>query len=265
MASSFDIAVYITDVLKYVAVPAAVFEFLSDEKKACVEHWIVTRLPKLLKYFAMTLLISVVLFFVLIHGQKWIVGAFLVIGLLIFIKELLFGYSDKSIFWNYIAPVVGVGLFFSVIERWVLPDSWIYTLGWPIEFATGIVNDLSFLESIFPEFETKAFVAEYRSFFQPTETIEGSGFWYHAGRVYAFSIHGFMLLLILFLDLAIIASFVTLAGLLIFFPFHLFIQLSKWLNQRFSLTESNIPLGAFFLWGIGETIAIGLSTYKIFH
>ena len=209
------------------------------------------------------MLISFVLFFILIYGQKWIVGTFLILGALIFIKELLFGYRDKSIFWNYIFPIVLVGLFFSVIERWVLPDSWIYALGWPIEFATGIFNDISFLESVFPEFSTKDFVIEYRDFFQPTETIEGSGFWYHAGKVYAFSKHGFKLLLILVLDLAIIASFATLAGLIFCFPFHLFIQLSKWLNHRFSLTESSVPLGAFFLWGIGETIAIGLSTCKI--
>jgi hypothetical protein len=129
-----------------------------------------------------------------------------------------------------------------------------------IEFSVGGLSEVSFLEPVIPNFNSQNFVTEYRSFFEPFEIFKQ----FSILRVYIFSTHGFMLLLILLLDLAIIASFTTFIGLVIFFPFHLFIQVSKWLNQRFSLTESHVPLGAFFLWRIGETAAVVLRSYKLF-
>ena len=252
MASGFDVAVYVTDLLKYAAVPAAAFEFLKEEKRNCVENWIFTKLPKLLSVFAITLLVFAVVFLILIYGQKWIVAGFLGLGVLFYI---LSQFSEgSSVFSEYFVPVLVTALVFAAIEYWVLPESWIDGMAQLIEFTVGNLSEISFLESVMPPFDSQNFVTEYRSFFEPFDIFKQ----FSVLKVYIFSTHGFMLLLILLLDLAIIASFLSFVGLVIFFPFHLFIRLSKWLNKRFSLTESNVPLGAFFLWGIGETAAIGL-------
>jgi hypothetical protein len=122
MASSFDVAVYVTDILKYVAVPAAAFEFLSEEKRNRVEHWIVKRLPKFLKGFAFTLLISLVIFFILLYGQKWIVATFLVLGVFFYLIGQ-FSSSFDTVFSEYFLPSLVVALIFAAIEYWVLPES----------------------------------------------------------------------------------------------------------------------------------------------
>lgn len=260
MNEHFTLAYYVIDVLKYLSVPAAAFEFLSEKKKQQIEHWIVRRLPKVLKTFAITFVITTILVLVLIYAGSWLILLYFFIGRLIaqFDND---GYQDGD-FAEFFYISIGIALILAPIQHWVLPDSWNYALAYPIELVFDTLNQSSHLDPLIPNFSSEGFIVEYEYFFERFKEMDLK-WWQYPFKIYLFATKGFMLLMILIIDIALLIAIVALIFLIIFVPFNMFIKVSTYLKKVFAIKEGNIPLGAFLIWGMAESIFIILRSIEI--
>ncbi len=259
LTDNFTFAYYVIDVLKYLSVPAAIFEFLSKEKQQRIEQWIVKRLPQILKTFAITFLSTFLLVLILTYGGYWIVVSYFVISKIITSFSNDYDNDYSSFFFMSLI----VALVFAAVQHWVLPDSWTYALAYPFEYVSEWLNSYSFLDPIIPDFKAQEFITDYEAFFKSVYQFD-SAWWSYFLKVYLFSTKGFMLIILIVINMALLVSFFTLASVVLLFPFNLFIKFSNYLKVRFSLNKGNIPIGAFLIWCIAETVFIILRSINMF-
>jgi len=53
--------------------------------------------------------------------------------------------------------------------------------------------------------------------------------------------------------------------LVLLIPINAVVKLSDYLKKIFKIKEKAIPIGAFIIWSLGETIAIIINTYQLFQ
>jgi hypothetical protein len=253
--TNFAIILYISDILKYFAVPAAAFEFLSDEKKTQLERWMLKKLPSFLLYavgffFGISLVITI-----LAHGSIFLVAGLVIIAVV--------GSLFSETISDYRFGVLFAALFFAVIQQWILPESWTIALAYPLEFICDIFQKVPVINSFLPDYDAEQFVTSYQSFFDKYNYDFGS--WWYVFKVYMFATKGLLLMIILLLDILAISFVCLIVFLVLLVPLNAVIKFSDFIKRLLKIREKAIPIGAFIIWSLGETIAIIVNTYKLFQ
>ncbi|MGH1383958.1 hypothetical protein [Kordia sp.] len=252
--TNFAIILYISDLLKYFAVPAAAFEFLSDEKKLQLEKWILKKLPKFLLYaviffFGISLTITA-----LAYGSIFLVAGLIVIAIV--------GSAFSETISDYRFAILLIALIFAAIQQWILPESWTIALAYPLEFICDIFQKVPIINSFLPDYDAVQFVTSFQSFFDKMN-LDFSG-WIYIVKVYAFATKGLLLMIILSLDIFAILFVCLIVFLVLLVPLNAVIKLSDFIKKIFKIKEKAIPIGAFIIWSLGETIAIIVNSYILF-
>ncbi|PTX62188.1 hypothetical protein C8N46_103287 [Kordia periserrulae] len=253
--TNFTVILYISDVLKYFAVPAAAFEFLSDEKKARLEQWILKKLPSFLLYavgffFGISLVMTL-----LAYGSIFLVAGLIVIAIV--------GSMFSETISDYRFAVLFAALFFAAIQQWILPESWTIALAYPLEFICDMFQKVPVINSFLPDYDAEQFVTSYQNFFEKFE-LDFIG-WLYIVKIYAFATKGLLLMIILLLDILAILFVCLIVFLVLLVPINAVVKLSDYLKKIFKINEKAVPVGAFIIWSLGETIAIIIHTYQLFQ
>ena len=263
--SSLDLN-YLAAVLKFFAVPAAVFELIAKEYRDRIESWLVEKLPKLLKSFGITFVILYILVVLLVK-----LGPFLVILYLLFINlitKIITDIITSETGWNPIgtALVIGCGLFLgfivaAIFEKWILPESWILTIAYPFEAFSVWANSNSYVDLVLPDYSGERFLEYYRQVFLAIENFLWS--WLAiVYRIYFFLARGLMLLMVILIQISFFLSTLFLLLFSFWLPLFLFIRFSDFVKRTFRIARDRIPVGAFILWATGETLEFILKTLE---
>jgi hypothetical protein len=251
---NFTILLYIADVLKYFAVPAAAYEFLSNEKKLLLERWILKKLPYLLLYGAVFFFGISLILTILAYGSIFLVAGLILIAII--------GSTFSETISDYRFSVLFVALIFAAIQEWVLPESWIIALAYPLEFICDIFQKVPVINSFLPDYDASQFVTSYQSFFD-TFNVDFGG-WSYVLKIYLFATKGLLLLIILLLDILALLFVMLVIFLVFLVPMNAVVKLSDLIRRLFNIKEKAVPIGAFIVWSLGETIAFLVNTYKFF-
>lgn len=248
--TNFAIILYISDILKYFAVPAAAFEFLNDEKKLQLERWILKKLPKII-------LFSVLFFFgislamtVLAYGSIFLVAGLIIIAVI--------GSPFSETISDYRFLVLFTALIFAAIQQWILPETWTLALAYPLEFICDIFQKVPVINSFLPDYDAAQFVHGYQNFFDKFDLN------FSLVKIYSFATEGLLLMIILLLDIMAILFICLIVFLVLLVPLNAIIKLSDFIKKILKIKEKVIPIGAFIIWSLGETIAIIVNTYLLF-
>jgi hypothetical protein len=72
-------------------------------------------------------------------------------------------------------------------------------------------------------------------------------------------------MIILLLDILAISFVCLIVFLVLLVPLNAVIKFSDFIKRLLKIREKAIPIGAFIIWSLGETIAIIVNTYKLFQ
>jgi hypothetical protein len=254
---------YLAAALKFSAVPAAAFELIPEECRDAIESWLVEKLPKLIKSFSIIFLFLYVcvlllakfgpyllLFFLFFRGTDWLI-------LLVSDGKLtrMIGYSFIFFFGILVA---------AIFEKWILPESWVLAIAYPFEVFSVWANGNPYVDWILPDYSGSGFLEHFRQVFLALENWLWNWLAF-LSWIYFFLGRGFMLFMVVFIQILFFLGIIIAALLAIWLPLCLFIQFSDFVKHTLRIVKGRIPVGAFTLWAIGETLEFGLKTLVQFQ
>ncbi|MCH2194772.1 hypothetical protein [Kordia sp.] len=248
---------YISEVLKFFSVPAAAFEFLSDQHKQKIEQWVTKKLPDIAKKLTIYFFVISLTLLFLAHGSIFLVILCIAIGII--------GSRYSNIISKYNIYILLIAIIFSVLQQWIIPESWIITLAYPLEWICDIFPKVSIINSFLADYNAEQFVISYQGFFS-TFNIDSDiqNIWVYLYKTYLFATKGLLVLIIIILDVIALLFAVLAIFLLLLIPSYFIIQLSKYLKKIFNIEEKVVPVAAFIIWSLGEIIAFYFSSREFF-
>ncbi|OUL99992.1 hypothetical protein A8M77_23470 [Variovorax sp. JS1663] len=261
MTSQQALLEFIAALLKFSAVPAAAFELMSKERRARTESWLVGRLPKLIKAFLVTLVVLNVCVALLVKAGPYLFLLFFLFGGLISTVMMLSLKEDQL--FAYLATVfafIVAGMVAAALEKWVIPEAWIVTMGRPFEAVSAWANTNPYVDWLLPDYSGQAFLENFRSFFSSLEHWLWSWLAF-VWSTYFFFARGVMVLMVALIQLLLAVGVVAGAIVAVGGPLYLFMKFSDYTRLKLDIDKDRIPVGAFFFWATGETIEFGLKAY----
>ena len=262
-ASQQALIEFIAALLKFSAVPAAAFELMSKERRATTESWLVGSLPKLIKAFLVTLVVLNVCVALLVKAGPYVFLFFFVFGglisgvvMLTLKPEQLFAYQVAAF-----AFLTG-GMIAAALEKWVIQEAWIVTMGRPFEAVSAWANTNPYVDWLVPDYSGQAFLENFRSFFSSLEHWLWSWLAFAWGAYFFFA-RGVMVLMVALIQLLLAVGVVAGAFVAVGGPLYLFMKFSDYTRLKLKIDKDRIPVGAFFFWATGETIEFGLKAYGV--
>jgi hypothetical protein len=249
---------YLAAAIKFTAVPIGAIEFMTPASRQRLEQWLVTRLPKLLKAFAIALGLTYVMVMLLVIAGPYVAIAYFTFGGLILGQlQALDGQVQYPSLSVLVTPVIVIA---ASLEKWVLPLSWVLAIGAPYEHFSTWANGFPGVDWILPDYSGPVFLKHYQDTFNSIEDWLWD--WLAFVNVsYFFFSRGLMLLVIIFIQLSLFAGLTLAATLCLLLPIEIVILASDRLKNGLHIVEGQIPIAAFMLLLIGETLDFGTKTF----
>jgi hypothetical protein len=250
---------YLAATIQFSAVPIGALEFMTPESRQRLESWLVTQLPKLLKSLLLVLALLYITVFLLVKVGPYVAIAYLLFGGLIATAVSLS--SDNPMNGAILGWALGlVILIAAALEAWVLPASWVLAIASPFELFSTWANSFGLVDWLLPDYSASAFLKNYQDTFNRLENWLWSWLRYFYFGYFFFS-RGLMLIAVIVIQLALVAGGALIVSLCLAIPVYLFIWISDRLKQRLHIAEGRIPIAAFVLFVIGETLDFGIQTF----
>ena len=260
---------YAADVLKFFAVPFGVMEILGAERRKKIEQAIVKR-TKTTWRFAFYLSIPTFLgLHILAFSASHLVALFFAViaGYCIFV--VLAVLTDKIgalVTAGFLLNGAGYIIMIIAIISWLLPFSWLTAAFYPVEWGLALLRSFNtFWPPLVPAFDTRALISGYRDSVAAWQAYFISFGWVLKLATYLYFAvsDGLVVVVLLCLEAIFFLCIGATAWLILLAPFALFVLFSEQLKRRIEGSEKEaLPLGALVIWGAGETLNMGVSTYK---
>ncbi|MEM6685629.1 MAG: hypothetical protein AAF617_07500 [Bacteroidota bacterium] len=218
-----------------------------------MERWVTKQLPNTLRILVISFFIISLALLIIAYGSIAII--------ILFIPVAYIGARFSDSFLKYTMYFLAVGLVLSVLQQWILPESWIIAMAYPLEWICDVSQKIPVINSFLPDYTASEFVTSYQRFFEAFNiNLDQENIKIYILKIYVFATKGILILIILLLDILAVV-FGGLAIFLMFLvPFYFIIQLSKYLTKLFKLEDKVIPIGAFMIWSTGEIISFYYAT-----
>jgi hypothetical protein len=256
---------YVAAALKFSAVPAAAFELLTKERRAAIETWLVGKLPRLIRSFSITLVVLYVCVALLVKAGPYLVVVYIFFGNLIspVVLSRLNEIRHIAAFYSAIIVLSIAILIAAILEKWVIPETWIVAIGYPFETVSNWANAHPYVDWFLPDYSAQKFLEDFRHVFRAIEDWLWSWLAF-LNAFYFFFARGAMLLTVVVIQLLLLlgASFGVL--IVLGFPVYAFIKLSDYFKRRMRIDKDRIPLLALIFWAFGETIEFAMKTQEFF-
>lgn len=255
----------VADFLRLVAVPAAAIEFLDSQRREAIESWLAGTLPKVVKGTALALALVYVMVLLLVSLGPWLVLSFLFFGKLINLVVMkTIGGDSAQLGCAAVAFVLSVvTVIAAVLEKWVIPESWVLSLAYPYETFSVWANGHWLVDWLLPDFTAAGFLAHYR------EVVEAAEDWLwdwlaFVYGLYFFVARGIMLVMIGAIQLALFASIALAAVLVPLTPLHFVMKLSEYLKRRLRFAiPGRLPVIGLLVVMIAELTDFALDIIKV--
>lgn len=261
----FDHVHLVADFLRLVAVPAAAIEFLDAQRREAVESWLADTLPKVVRGTALALALVYVMVLLLVSVGPWLVVIFFFFGRLIsFVVTRAVGGESAQLGCAVAAFVVSfVATLAAVLEKWVIPESWILALAYPYETFSVWANGYWLVDWLLPDFTAAGFLAHYREVVKAAEDWLWDWLAFVYG-LYFFVARGIMLVMVGAIQLALFASIVLAAVMVPLTPLHFIMKLSEYLKRRLRFAiPGRLPVIGLLVVMIAELTDFALDIIKV--
>jgi len=249
----------VASALKYLAVPAAALEFLKLERRQAIEAWVAGTLPRLVKGMGISVVFLYVTVALLVVAGPWLVLLYFVFGRAVWqFAAFAVASDDKP---DAATGCVATGCLFSVVvftgsvlEKWLMPESWVVAMAIPYERFSVWANQHWLIDWVLPDFTTEGYLANYRRVLEMAEAWLWDWLaWIY--QLYFFFARGLMLVLVGAIQLAFFASIVLAVILVPLAPLHAVMYFSEAVKRKMKFEAmGRVPVGAFLVWGTGETL-----------
>ena len=257
----------LADFLQYLAVPAAALEFLKLDHREAVERWLGDALPKLVRSLAASVVLLYVAVLALVIAGPWLVLMYMIFGKVMYYAishevEAESGDGEPPGGCMMLNCSFWVLVFFAaVLEKWLIPESWIVSLSRPFEAFSMWANQFAPIAWLFPEFAAQEFLAYFREVF----TLVEGWLWDWLAWLYGFYFfltRGLMVVLAAAVQIFFLLATAVALGLVVLFPLHMIMMLSEKVKRRLQLQAfGRLPIAAFLVWATGETIEFSLRLF----
>lgn len=262
---------YVADVLKFVAVPFAIFELFERARREQYERAVIKVVKYNAKLFLILLVCTLVGFELLALGAAYLFPAFVTIWLVGgFVIRLLATKGDgAALAIGFVFQLLVYFVFIAALIVWPMPDRWLVGMmapaSWILDVVRGVVCWLLHdgAATYVPQFAADQYIETYRSSTAAFEAwIWGVFRWMIISYIWASD--GLMFLALVLLELALMIFFVSAFVSLFAIPAAGFVKFSEVLKRQFNSTDKGaLPLGGLAVWAIGESLNFAISTYKI--
>lgn len=261
---SFENLEFAAAALKYLAVPAAAIEFLKQERREKIETWLTETLPKLVRTLSITLAFLFLTVVLLVGLGPWLVLIYAVFGKLVHYIFMLALDEDDYEGCLMIGCLLSVlSVVAAVLEKWLIPESWILSIALPYETFSGWANQHWLIDWLLPDFTGEGFLAYYREILNMAENWLWDWLaWFY--QLYFFFARGLMLILVVGVQLAFFAAAIFTAILIPLTPLHFVMKFSEAVKKRFKFQSlGRLPVGAFLVWATGETLEFAVKALQV--
>lgn len=262
---TMETLIYLAAVLKFSSVPTGAFELVGEERRDAIESWLVDKLPELIKSFGVTLLVLYVCVFLLVNIGPYLVLFYIVFGRFITWRIFLAMGEDDIASWAVFDIALSLGILVAaILEKWILPDSWVLAIAYPFEAFSVWANGIPYVDWVLPDYSGKGFLEHFRRVFLAIE----DWLWNWLAFLnwgYFFIARGFMLLTVIVIQILFFLGVILGLAFALGLPVHLFIQFSDFVKRRLGIAKGPIPVGAVILWATGESLEFGLKTLERFQ
>jgi hypothetical protein len=244
-------------------------EILGPDHRKSIEQAVITR-TKSTSWLALRLcLATFVGLHLLVLSASHLVLLFILVVCAYPVFQFIAIATDK------IGVLVTIGLLLSAVSilitvsaliTWLLPDSWLMALFSPVERGLALLRSVNpFWPPLVPAFDTREVISAYRDSVAATQAyIVGIGWvlkW--ITYEYFFASDGLVFFVLFCLQITFLLFILTTAGLFVLAPVAVFVLFSEQLKRRLDATDKGVlPLGALVIAALGETLNMGVSTYK---
>jgi len=273
MAESMTIQTlsYVADVLKFVAVPFAVMEIVSPEKRKAIEQAVITRTKstwRLAFYLAIPTFVGL---HILVFSASHLVLLFFVFLFLYSVVQpivVVGGKAEVAVTIGLFSACFGLLILLGALIAWLLPYAWLTAFYYPVEWGLSLLRNVNTIWApLVPAFDARALISGYRDSVAATQAYIVSFWWVLKYSTYTYFLvsDGLVFVVLFCLQCTFFLFILAVAGLLFLAPVAVFVVFSEQLKRRFDATDKEVlPLGALVIWSVGETLNMSVSTYKYF-
>src|SRR5882672_3807481 len=158
---------YVAALLRFTAVPLALFELLPKARRGQTEEWLFSKLKPAIISLAAALVIVYVATFAVVKFGPYLVLLFYLLGQGLW--WLIAGWIEERLDTpDYISSIMFFGPLIVGLVALVLaflPQAWIVVISWPFESFSHWSTGHPFLNLLVPDYSSRSFIANYQSVF----------------------------------------------------------------------------------------------------
>lgn len=262
---------YIAELLKFVAVPFAIFELVDRKSRERVEGVIIALVKYNARLFIILFICTLVAFLLLAFGAEYLFATFVIIYFVVtvFVRLVVSTTSKTDPMTGFVVGIVSAIPYYAILVAaliaWPLPDTWLVHMMRPASWLLDSIRSLhDGAAALIPQFDAGQYIESYRASAKKFEEGIWSVFRWMI-IMYIWASDGLMLLALILLEVSLVILIVSAVVSFITIPLALFVKLSELLKHSFYASEKGIlPLGGLAVWAAGELLNVSISTYKFF-